>query len=112
MNALKVILILLFCSLLLSEECSENKILHSVTVAPNPASDQVVFIIDLAQDSYLNITIYDSYGNIASEPVKNVSYSTGELHIEVQTNKLTAGVYLANIQADKEMKTVKFVIVR
>jgi hypothetical protein len=112
MSIAKILLILLFSLLLLSEECSDKKLFKSVVIAPNPATDHFELIFTLSEDKDLNISIYDSNGNIVLEPAKGINYKAGENRIDIQTNMLMSGIYFCRLQADIEFDTQKLMIVR
>jgi len=112
MKILKIIIIALFSLVLLSEECSEKKTFKSVIIAPNPANDHIELIIEFGEDVELNVSIYDSNGNLVLEPIKGNNYRIGESHITIQTNTLVPGMYFCRLQAGINIETQKFVIVR
>ncbi|MBM2813655.1 MAG: hypothetical protein HW421_417 [Ignavibacteria bacterium] len=111
MKIYKLVILLLFGLLLLSEECKDNKIV-SADFAPNPASDQIVLTLTLSEDLLLNIDIYDVNGMPVLQPIQQKQCQTGENRIEIQTNTLNPGVYFCRIQGELSQKTEKFVIVR
>jgi hypothetical protein len=112
MKIFTIIMITLLSVFLLGEECSEKKTFTSVIIAPNPADDHIELTIELSEDVELNISIFDSNGNLIMEPVKSISYRTGESRISIQTNSLSPGMYFCRLQAGMSIETQKFVIVR
>lgn len=97
--------------LLLAENCSENSIIKGVAVVPNPANDHCDLIIELAQDTELNVMIHNSLGDMVLEPAKGVNYSAGEIHIPIQTSALPSGTYMIMINNSKEMINEKMLVV-
>jgi hypothetical protein len=112
MKVIKIVIIFLFSILLLSEECSDKKLFRSVVIAPNPATDHFELIFTLSEDRDLNISIYDSNGNIVLEPAKGINYKAGENRIDIQTNMLMSGIYFCRLQSEIEVDTEKLMIVR
>jgi hypothetical protein len=107
-----LLLFLLLSLLLLSEECSENKPIKSIIIAPNPANDHIEIIFELIEDLDLNIGIYDINGNKLLEPANNISYIIGENRLYIQTTSLSPGTYLCRFQSAKYAEAQKFIIRR
>lgn len=111
MKTLKFFLIILFSLFLISEQCSESKVITSVKLAPNPANDHLDLIIDLANDSELNILVFDAQGNQILDLSKYQPFAAGENRITIQTNKLLSGAYYVIIKTNMEFINEKFVVV-
>jgi hypothetical protein len=112
MKTSKIIFILLLSLILLSEECSENKPIKSIIIAPNPANDHFELIFELTEELDLNIGIYDFNGNMVLEPANNFSFTIGENRLFIQTNSLSPGTYLCRLQSSNYSEAQKFIISR
>ena len=111
MNLYKIIIICLLSILLLAEKCSDNSIIKGVVVLPNPVNDHCELVIELAEETELNIRIHNSIGDMVLEPAKSVNYSAGEARIPIQTSALPSGTYMIMINNSKEMLTEKMLVV-
>jgi hypothetical protein len=81
---------------------TDDKLLQSVDVFPNPATDQLNFKFTLSHNSSVTIKIMDVLGNDVLNVVQE-RFETGEQKYTISiANKLTRGFYFARINAGTE----------
>ncbi len=108
---IKLILITLIGLLLMSEECQEPiSPIKSAIVAPNPATDKISLIIQLENETQLEIGIYDMNGNLLLKNESLESYSIGENRIEFNLQTFNSGTYLCRIDNENFSETIKFIV--
>jgi hypothetical protein len=71
----------------------------SVSVFPNPASDQVNMNVNLDEATALNITITDVAGRVIETIVRNESYAAGQYKME--WNPTTSGIFFVKVRSNK-----------
>lgn len=70
---------------------------NKLTNYPNPCTDKTIISFTLIQTSTIEIRIFDNAGAII-EKIKKTSVVSGNMEIEFNTSKLTAGDYLYQLQ--------------
>lgn len=75
---------------------------------PNPASRQINLLMNLSRKSEVTVTIFDCLGN--SLMTKNYGIMPAGLHQQqIVTDRLTAGLYFLQLQAQGEISTMKII---
>jgi len=86
------------------EPMSINETELDLTVYPNPASEMVNIVLSVPSHK-ANLQIYDAFGRAV-----NVPFSFVANRISINTGNLSSGVYVAVVQSDYRVGTVRFVI--
>jgi hypothetical protein len=92
-------------SSIIRSNCSVNTSLLSLY--PNPGSGNSALNITLQQGAKVNIQILDSKGSIMQQ--RELLLPPGNSTIPLNVGKYTDGVYIINVQFDKEMKVLKLI---
>jgi hypothetical protein len=92
-------------SSIIRSNCSINTSLLSLY--PNPGSGNSALNITLQQGAKVNIQILDSKGSIMQQ--RELLLPPGNSTIPLNVGKYTDGVYIINVQFDKEMKVLKLI---
>ncbi|TYP77332.1 N-acetylmuramoyl-L-alanine amidase [Aquimarina intermedia] len=80
----------------------------SVTLYPNEVSDKAILAWNQREDSAVEITIYDTQGNLISKlPKSYIPQGQGNLDISTSTNQLSPGLYILNLSTGTERETIK-----
>jgi predicted outer membrane repeat protein len=79
-----------------------------LSVWPNPFANSVTFTYTLAESSQVNLRVYDSYGQLVTEPV-NALQQKGEQRVEWNADNLPAGIYYCRLQAGERIVTSKII---
>ena len=94
-----------------TESNSMNHLAKDVKVLlyPSPASNGRDMTLDLTLDGKksISIDVYDMLGHQVAS-VASGTYSSGQHKFSVNTSDLNAGMYICNIMANGEVKTIKF----
>jgi len=83
----------------------------SLSARPNPFREQTTFRVVLDKEAMTNLDILDIYGRVVNGLVNDKRLSAGEHLINFATD-LPAGLYLARLSADKQIKTMKIVVTK
>ena len=80
----------------------------NVTVSPNPTSQNLIISYALISSSLLNITVFDISGK---EVIRNRTEQNqvGPNQMQIETEKLEAGIYFLNISDGVSSKKIKFI---
>lgn len=83
---------------------------------PNPFNLTTTIHYSLAQASHVGLVIYDVRGQLVSKLVDGFensgNYSYVWEAVDANSRQLATGIYLARLQADSYVKTIKMVIIR
>jgi PKD repeat protein len=79
----------------------EVEFLHSLSVAPNPFSEEIAIDFTLDSDSDVEIDLFDIMGNQV-ETVANEKRAQGKQQFKHSTSKLAAGVYYLKVKAGND----------
>ena len=82
-----------------------------VRLYPNPVSDIVNCVLDVSQPCEVNIAIYDISGRCVMERELEIDCQ-GEVEIELDTGKLSCGVYEVKVLSNAGGDKSRFVVVR
>lgn len=88
----------------------ENGALNGITVAPNPANDNMNITMNMNTSSEVQITIFDLSGKIMVNETKNLASGLNTINYEV--NNWSNGIYFVRITAGNSVNTIKEVITR
>ena len=81
---------------------------------PNPAQDVVYVSYKLRRKSSVSLVMINSKGNVVRKIISNEKRGYGKYIEKIELNKLNtpSGVYLLQLEVDKQIVTVKQIIVR
>lgn len=80
-------------------------------VFPNPASATATVSVDMKHSSTLKVTVADLTGKIVKE-VYNGETSMGDNNFTFDISNLANGLYIINLVADNQQKSIKFTVAR
>lgn len=85
---------------------------ESLTVSPNPATDQAVVQFATATDGAVRVTLTDVAGSVVATLVNDV-LAAGQHRVDVQTSSLpAAGVFTIVVETANDIRRHSFVVVR
>ena len=84
---------------------------YDITNYPNPFNPITMIKYDLAEDSKVQIKVYDVLGNEVAELV-NDEKPAGRYEVEFNASSLVSGVYLYRIQAGSFVDTKKMILMK
>jgi len=89
----------------------DQLISEELTIYPNPSSEASFFRFDLKTNSTVSLTLFSSNGVLVhSLPAKN--YNSGNNELELDTEKLPAGLYYACITINGKQLTQKISVIK
>ncbi|MFC2131168.1 hypothetical protein ACFLSQ_07015 [Bacteroidota bacterium] len=82
-----------------------------VTIAPNPALEELCIKINLYYDDSINLSIYDQYGkkNTLSE---NLNLKKGSHSLIFELSPMASGVYILSVRTKMSLKNKMFIITK
>jgi len=83
--------------------------ISSVSVYPNPASDNLNVEFNLNQNNEVNITLTDMIGKVIYQN-NNKTATAGTVKYNINTGSVNAGMYLLSVQIGNEISTQKVVV--
>jgi hypothetical protein len=78
---------------------------------PNPTSDNVTLTFSIREAQTVSIKVFNRNGIEISEPV-NKYFDAGNHSIEINTSALPAGMYIYKVNAGKNSKAKKILIIK
>ena len=78
---------------------------------PNPFNPLTKINIDLPENSFVTLNIYDVLGRLVSQPV-NSDMRAGAYSIEINASQFTSGVYFYSLRTGTFFETKKMIIVK
>lgn len=90
------------------ESANENS--NSVEVYPNPASTKATVAFNLDAQQLVNISIYNSVGELVSSSEE--SRNAGEYTLDIDVTNLSSGFYTVNLKTNNKVSSKKLTIVR
>lgn len=83
----------------------------SMTIAPNPATDQFQLSFSLASNrAFINIMLLNAQGQVVQETLRQENLFEGEYNVAVNTSDLPAGIYFVRLLTEKENTSKRVVI--
>lgn len=80
----------------------------SLNIYPNPAKDQINLNVNMVSGENVSFQITNSLGQVVL--VENRSLVNGNNNVQLNTSKLTSGVYFVTIASETSKVTSKIVI--
>lgn len=80
---------------------------QSFTIYPNPATDQCTIHFNLEKESSVTVMLYNSLGKPVRMIAANQYLEKGMNEVEFAVNELPAGVYIAEIRMNEQVKRMK-----
>jgi hypothetical protein len=87
-------------------------LLDKISVFPNPFTDQTTVILDLAEDSEVDIRLYDMTGKLLSTVLPTNIQPAGINEYKVEGHQLVPGMYNLAVRIGEEMQFKRLVVVR
>lgn len=89
----------------------QNKLASSLSVSPNPSSDQAKLKFNLAGNSNISIQLFNLQGKLVQK-VFSGNLSNGENLIEMNTLKIAPGTYLVKLSNGSKSDFINLVVAR
>ena len=89
----------------------ELNLFENITLYPNPVRDEANLIIELNDNSNIDIVVFDMSGKIVSS-VFNGQVSSGKSEFKINTNELENGMYYTKISTGTSVKTIKMNVIK
>jgi len=89
----------------------EKEVDLGLSMYPNPVSDQGSVNFNLAEQSSVDIQVFDLNGR-AVRQFMNRSFEAGQNTFTMNTSDLSAGTYVLTVKSDAQYSTSKFVVVK
>lgn len=87
----------------------ENDIVKKLNLYPNPASDQAIVDITIANEFQAQIVVFNALGqNVASTMLQN--YNSGRHLIDVPVDNLSKGIYYVSVKTNNKTFTRKLIL--
>ncbi len=83
----------------------------TLTIYPNPASDNITITFNLENSTNVQIKIYDLSGKLVQESYET-GLNLGNQTIHLNTHTLSRGTYLVKMVAGNEISTAKLIIIK
>jgi hypothetical protein len=89
---------------------SENELnnVTSSSIYPNPASDKVVLLVDLKDQSLVKMKLINVIGQVVKS--YEINGTAGENVVDLELNGLTAGIYFINLQSGNNTISKKLIV--
>jgi hypothetical protein len=91
---------------------ANGKPLQMYNPVPNPANGSAVIAFDLPKSNQASVDVLDLNGRVVLSPNNNQSFVAGYNRIELNTQKLSPGIYLVRLNVDGVQQVKKLVISR
>ncbi|MGB0424676.1 MAG: T9SS type A sorting domain-containing protein, partial [Flavobacteriales bacterium] len=82
----------------------------SVTVFPNPASEEVNFKLDLDQSAKVSLSVYSTQGRLISKVIERQNTPQGTSTSRFDSSELTSGLYYYSLVVNGEAYSGQFMI--
>ncbi len=83
----------------------------SVAIFPNPLSNSITISFSLSQSQNISLEIFDVNGRLI-KTLADKFFEAGEHHIDLNAEKINAGIYFLKMQAGEFLKTEKLIITK
>lgn len=80
----------------------------SVSVYPNPATDQVNLSFSIPEKEKLSIELYQANG-VLLNTISNKIFDAGDHQIDLNTGNLSSGIYLIKFRSGNDNQTIKMI---
>jgi len=90
----------------------QNVFTNSVTIQPNPFSNQTVIVYDILTDNLVTILVSDIMGKNITTLVKKEHQLAGKHQVNFDGSNLPSGIYYCTIQAGDQIETKKMVLTK
>jgi hypothetical protein len=93
------------------DEFSQPGTTNSISaISPNPARDYITFDMDIAEDTYVTITIHSLEGSVVMNVKANELFTAGTHNINIPLTGFTAGAYAISISFGQEAILETFMV--
>jgi len=83
---------------------------NSLFIDPNPAKTQITINSKVPFDSYLNVAVFSSNGQLVKNQTEITDFSENKLSFNYDVTDLADGIYFIEITNNTITKTIKFII--
>ena len=80
-----------------------------LSAVPNPFNDRTAISFDLNENTRVNMEIYNMQGQLLKVILKDRELQSGPQRFEIDSNDLSAGLYLCKVHAGQQTKSIKLV---
>ena len=88
--------------------CREGELTAtSISAFPNPFSEHINFNLELSDPDEVSVRLYSLSGQLIDEVLDNTYLNAGESKIDYNSEKLSNGIYIAEIKTSSETKRIK-----
>ena len=88
-------------------QCAVNA--YSLSVHPNPISDQSLVRLELNVQSTVQLALFDNSGRLMKEVLGTTLMEAGLVELNFDAENLASGIYLLTLMINGELETVKIV---
>ena len=92
----------------------ENLLIQSskLTLSPNPTTGDATAKVEINKKSICSLTLFDNLGNEVITIFKNKELMRGVYEFDIETSRLSSGVYFCILRIDNTMQTQKLVFLK
>lgn len=87
---------------------SENTIENSISIYPNPTTNQITMEFELAETKNVSIDIKNVLGQTV-KIISNSEFRKGNNKIEIELSDLINGVYFVQLESENKRSNKKFI---
>jgi len=88
---------------------NELGLFENISLYPNPVKDEANLVIELNDNSAIEVVVYDLSGKVVSS-VFSGQVNAGKTEFKIDTNEFENGIYYTKISTANSLKTIKMVV--
>jgi hypothetical protein len=88
---------------------NEVSLFEDVFLYPNPTNDEATLVLELNDNSTLDVVVYDLSGKVVSS-VFSGEVNVGKTEFKIDANEFENGIYYTKISTGNSLKTIKMVV--
>ena len=96
-------------NVLINVGLEEISLIEHISLFPNPAKEEATLVLDIKENSFVDVVIFDFSGKEVLN-VFNGSVYSGKTEFKINTTDLSNGMYYAKISTDTVVETIKMII--
>jgi len=86
--------------------------INQFSVFSNPGTDRILINYELIKQSKVSLSIYDFSGRKVKSLISSENQSSGIYNQSFKISDLKCGIYLAQLNAENQLNTIKFIVVK